>query len=237
MDHVCPKAPLVVKVSLRATRRDCVSSLRSLERCCIQSAQLMPSHYYRSVGRLWIICAAAMVTASCSKEPDSNNKQLVPERQATKDVETRNSPIPTLDSEKRGEEGQSEEGENKSEPPTDQIGEDCVAFVRSTKTVQSSDGTGACPQCPVGMEVLRFDSIQVDEVSSNGTACEVSVTIRASFNPSKGGANIGGGLTGWIPAQQRTEYLHGQAPAGQQTYKVKVSYRKRGHGWRAVEFH
>lgn len=130
------------------------------------------------------------------------------------------------------------ERESRSEPPTDQIGEDCVAFVRSTKTVASGgESSAACPECPTGQEVLKFDSIQVDEVSSNGTACEVSVTIRATFNPSKGGSNIGGGLTGWIPAPQRAEYLRGQTPTGQQTYKVKISYRRRGHGWRAAEFH
>src|SRR4051794_15711852 len=120
----------------------------------------MPTQYSMRVYCLCIVCVVATMTVSCSKEPNGNDKEVVPElRQSTEKAESEVSPTPGLDSEKgRGEGQREEERESKSEPPTDQIGEDCVAFVRSTKTVESGENSAECPQCPAGQEVLRFDS-------------------------------------------------------------------------------
>jgi hypothetical protein len=61
------------------------------------------------------------------------------------------------------------------------------------------------------------------------------VTIRASFNPGAG-ERIAGGLTAWISPEQRSEYLSGRMPSGEQVYRVKITYKRRGEAWRAIEF-
>lgn len=126
-----------------------------------------------------------------------------------------------------------------SEPAADEVALDCVAFVRSTMAARTNGENGNCPDCPgagASKEVLRFQSLQIDEVTSMGPTCEVGVTLHAIFNPSSGGETIRGGLTGWIPADQKAEYLAGQTPTGQQAYKVKITYKRDGRDWRAVEF-
>ena len=45
-----------------------------------------------------------------------------------------------------------------------------------------------------------------------------------------------GGLVGWISPEQRAQWLHGQTAAGEQIYHVKITYRRTGKDWRAVEF-
>jgi len=127
-----------------------------------------------------------------------------------------------------------------SEPPAEQVTEDCVAFVRSTTASPSNpESTNNCPDCPGAgptKEVLRFQSLQIDEVTSIGPTCEVGVTLHVTFNPATGGEMIRGGLTGWIPPEQKREFLGGRAPSGLQTYKVKITYTRDGREWRAVEF-
>jgi hypothetical protein len=63
----------------------------------------------------------------------------------------------------------------------------------------------------------------------------VLVTIRAVFNPGAG-ETIAGGLTAWIPLEQRSAYLSGHPPSGEQAYHVQITYKLRGTAWRAVEF-
>ncbi len=123
-------------------------------------------------------------------------------------------------------------------PGPDEIGEDCVAFLRATKVVQPKGENKDCPECPGGtadFEVLKFNGFKIGEIALSGAGCEVTVEIRAEFNSSPGG-NIVGGLTAWIPPEQRELYAQGQTPAGEQFYKVKVSYRRTDGFWRAIEF-
>lgn len=126
--------------------------------------------------------------------------------------------------------------ENEQQPHEDEVAEDCVAFVRATKVVPAPAGNAECPSCPPdGIEVLRFQSMKTDRTSCSATACEVEVTIRASFNPGAG-ESIGGGLTAWILPEQRSAYLRGEVPPGEQAYRVKITYKRAGEMWRAIEF-
>lgn len=83
--------------------------------------------------------------------------------------------------------------------------------------------------------MLSFRHIKTDAVSCSGDTCTVVVTIRAVFNPGSG-ETLAGGLTGWIPPEQRSAYLSGHTPSGEQTYRVQITYKRRGGAWRAVEF-
>ena len=122
------------------------------------------------------------------------------------------------------------------QPGKDDIEEDCAAFVRSTKVVRARAAATDCPGCPAaGTAVLAFRGMKTDAVSCSGDTCIVVVTIRAVFNPSSG-ETMSGGLTGWIPPEQRTAYLKGQTPSGEQAYDVQITYKHRGAAWRAVEF-
>jgi len=113
-----------------------------------------------------------------------------------------------------------------------------VALLRSTKTVPANATPNDCQTCPAaedGSDVLKFNDIKVDRVDRSETTCEVYVTMRATFNPSTR-QNIAGGLTGWISPGIKEQLLRGETPAEQQTYKVKVIYRRTPKGWRPVEF-
>lgn len=130
----------------------------------------------------------------------------------------------------------SAEGENEKQPAEDEIAEDCVAFVRSTKVVPPQVQGADCPTCPAeGTEVLAFRQMKTDKISCSGDTCQVSVTLRAAFSPATG-ERLAGGLTAWIPPEQRSEYLSGRPPSGEQAYRVKITYKRRAEGWRAVEF-
>jgi len=83
--------------------------------------------------------------------------------------------------------------------------------------------------------VLAFRHMKTDSVFCSGDTCTVLVTIRAVFNPGAGEA-IAGGLTAWIPPEQRSAYLSGHTPSGERTYHVQITYKRRGEAWRAVEF-
>ena len=83
--------------------------------------------------------------------------------------------------------------------------------------------------------MLTLRRMKTDSVSCSDDTCTVLVTIRAMFNPGAG-ERIAGGLTGWISPEQRSAYLRGHTPSGEQTYHVRITYKLRGQVWRAVEF-
>jgi hypothetical protein len=174
-----------------------------------------------NIRRAALIFFAAIIIASCSEKS-------APDREKNAD-ETAREPV-------RESEVKRAEGEDERQPDEDQIAEDCVSFVRSTKVLSARTASADCPGCPVGgTEVLRFRQMKTDAVSCSGDTCTVLVTIRVAFNPGSG-QTVAGGLTAWIPAEQRTAYLSGHTPSGEQTYRVRITYKRRGEGWRAVEF-
>ncbi len=123
-------------------------------------------------------------------------------------------------------------------PEDDVITEDCVAFLRNT-TSGATGPSAECPHCPANdpaAEVLRFENLKIERVSPSREGCEVTATIHATFRPSRR-AEIVGGLTAWISAETKEQYLRGEVPQDEQSYKVNASYRRSpGGGWRAVEF-
>jgi hypothetical protein len=166
-----------------------------------------------------LIVVVGIVIASCSEKPAPDREKRSSNPEATHEPRS-----------------QIAEGEGERQPREDEIGEDCVAFVRSTKVVPTQTPTADCPACPPeGAEVLAFRQMQTDRISCSGDTCTVSVTIRASFNPGAG-ERIAGGLTAWISPEQRSEYLSGRMPSGEQVYRVKITYKRRGEAWRAIEF-
>lgn len=135
-------------------------------------------------------------------------------------------------------EQEQEEAENELQPDNEQIGEDCIGFVSATRAIPPNHDSAPCPQCPADTsanEVLNPENLHIDQVSPEGPTCEVIATITASFRPSTGGA-ITGGLIGWMSPEQKEQYAQGKTPPGQQTYKVRITYRREGDEWRAVEF-
>lgn len=122
-------------------------------------------------------------------------------------------------------------------PPSDsQIQRECVALLRATKVIPAQGTRADCPGCPAGgTEVLTLSQIKTDSLSCSGDTCNAVVTIHAVFNPGSGDT-IAGGLTAWIPPEQRRAYLAGQIPAGEQVYRLQITYRHNGDAWQAVEF-
>ena len=166
------------------------------------------------IRRVALICMAGIITASCSEKsaPDRDNDSA------------------------RKSEPERTKGEEELQPREDEIGEDCVAFVRSTKVVPAQATSTDCPGCSIaGIEVLAFRQMKTEAVSCSGDTCNVVVTIRAVFNPGSG-ETLAGGLTAWIPPEQRSAYLSGRTPSGEQAYRVQITYKRRGKAWRAVEF-
>ena len=92
-----------------------------------------------------------------------------------------------------------------------------------------------CGHSDKAAEMLAFRQMKTEQISCSGDSCTVLVTIRGSFNPGAG-ERIAGGLTAWISPEQRSAYLSGRPPAGEQAYRVQITYRRRGNVWRAVEF-
>ena len=178
-----------------------------------------------NIGRAALIIVAGLIAASCSEKS-------APDRE--KDANTSEAPgEPARELVRKSE---VETGGDELQPGEDKIGEDCVAFVRSTKVVPARAATTDCPGCPAGgTEVLTFRNMKTDAVSCSGDTCTVVVTIRAVFNPGSG-QTVAGGLTAWIPPEQRSAYLSGHTPSGEQAYRVQISYKRHAEGWRAVEF-
>src|ERR671919_2494311 len=121
-----------------------------------------------SIRRAALIFIAGIITASCSEKP-------APDRE--KDASEASHEL-VRESEVETEELQ---------PGEDKIGEDCVAFVRSTKVVPARAASTDCPGCPArGTDALAFRHMKTDTVSCSGDTCNVVVTIRAVFNPGSG---------------------------------------------------
>ncbi|HWM25177.1 MAG TPA: hypothetical protein VNP98_10160 [Chthoniobacterales bacterium] len=171
------------------------------------------------IRRAALIVVAGIITASCSEKSAPDREKHSNSAEATR--------APALEVAEAADELQPREGK---------IAKECVAFVRSTKVVPAPAPTAGCPGCPAGdAEVLTFRQMKMDRISCSGDTCTVLVTIRVSFKPGTG-ERIAGGLTAWISPEQRSEYLGGRTPAGEQAYRVKITYKRRGEGWRAVEF-
>ena len=173
------------------------------------------------IRRAALIFVAGIITASCSEKSG-------PDRE--KDANTSEAPREPV------RESEVETGGDELQPDKDKIGEDCVAFVRSTKVVPARAASTDCPGCPAGgTAVLAFRGMKTDVVSCSGDGCNVVVTIRAAFNPGSG-ETVTGGLTAWIPPEQRKAYLSGHTPSGEQVYRVRITYQRHDAAWRAVEF-
>jgi hypothetical protein len=171
------------------------------------------------IRRTALIVVAGIITASCSEKSAPDREKHSSPAEATREPGS-----------------EVAEGEDENRPREDEIGEDCVAFVRSTKVVPAQAPTADCPGCPAeGAEVLTFRQMKTDRISCSGDTCTVLVTISVSFKPGAG-TRIAGGMTAWISPEQRSEYLSGRTPSGEQAYRVKITYKRRGKAWRAAEF-
>ena len=174
---------------------------------------------WRRILRVSLIVAAGIIIVSCSEK-------------STRDREG-NSSTPEAT---RAPAAEVAEAEDERQPREDEIAEDCVSFVRSTKVVSTKALAADCPGCPAGgTEMFAFRQMKTERVSCAGDTCTVLVTLVVVFNPGAGEA-IAGGLTAWISPEQRSEYLSGKTPPGEQSYRVKITYKRRGAGWRAAEF-
>lgn len=170
-----------------------------------------------------VVFVIAIMSGSCSERSTQDQD---------KDAKPSESPRDLV----RESEAETEEREGELQPPEDKIGEDCVAFVRSTKVVPARAASADCPTCPAGgTDVFSFRQMKTDAVSCSGDTCKVVVTMRAVFNAASG-ESLAGGLTAWIPPEQRSAILRGEAPAGEQVYRAQITYRRRGDAWRAIEF-
>jgi hypothetical protein len=187
--------------------------------------------------RIAIISLAAVVTASCSKQSDPDSEEASERVKPSQEVADHGH-TNGQESEQPAEVASAEVDESKSRPSTDDIIQDCYGFVWLTKVTPAGKMNFECPQCPSAEEaihVLKFEGAKVDRVSCAQETCAVTVSIRASFNPSKGGT-ISGGLTAWIPPEQREQYSRGQTPPGEKAYQIKIIYRRKEGKWRPVEF-
>ena len=171
------------------------------------------------IRRAALIVVAGIITASCSEKSAPDREKHSNTSEAT-----------------RAPASEVAQAEEELQPREDEIGEDCAAFVRSTRVVPAQAPTANCPGCPAaGAEALAFRRMKTDRISCAGDTCTVLVTISVSFNPGTG-ERITGGLTAWISPEQRSEYLSGRIPSGEQAYRVQITYKRRGKAWRAVEF-
>ncbi len=174
-----------------------------------------------NIRHLLLILLAGLLATSCSEKS-------APDRAKDADSsETGRKPV---------RESKAENDEDELRPAEDKIEEDCAAFLRATKVVQARAANSGCPDCPAdGTEALGFRQMKTDAVQCSGDTCTVRVTLHAVFNPATG-ETIAGGLTGWIPPDERSAYLRGQVPSGEQEYRVQITYKRRGGAWQAIEF-
>jgi len=187
-----------------------------------------------SMVRLSLIAALGLLVAACSRKSSLESAGELHQANEKQTQETSVAGAPA----RAESEAKESPGEMEGRPEPDQIGEDCVAFLRATTAVPLNRASGNCPQCPVSTndpEVLLFTSFKINEASFSEETGHVDVEIQAQFNPSAGGTIVGG-LIGWISPEQRKQYALGQTPAGRQLYKVRVIYRRDGRVWRAIEF-
>ena len=178
-----------------------------------------------NVPRAAVILLAAFITASCSEKAP---REGASDADASAEVSPKAARAPEAEPARR---------EATLQPPSEsKIGKDCVALVRGTRVVPPAGGSTDCPGCPAGgSEALSVRQVRTEAVSCAGDTCNVLVWIRAVFNPASGEA-LAGGLTAWIPAEQRSAYLNGQTPADEQEYRVAITYKHRGGGWQPIEF-
>ena len=128
-----------------------------------------------------------------------------------------------------------EEKEGERQPHEDEVAQDCLAFVGATKVVPEAPRPD-CPGCSrEGSNLLAFRQMLMERISCSGETCQATVALRVAFNPGLAGT-ISGGLTAWISPEQKTQYLSGQSPQGEQVYRVKITYKHTASGWRAIEF-
>lgn len=180
--------------------------------------------------RFLALCALVVIglsIRSCGRKPATES-----DRTAQHSAEK-----PAREAESGADRESAEEEEAEKAPDSGDIGEDCIAFLRATKIAPPHAETSNCPLCPEtksAEEVFQFNDVKIDRVVPGETA-EVDVRIFATFKPSHGGV-IGGGLTAWIPSEERTRYEHGELPTGQQVYRVRITYRRNQAGWQPIEF-
>jgi hypothetical protein len=175
------------------------------------------------IRRAALIFVAGIITASCSEKSAPDREKDVNASEARHEM-VRESEVETA------------EGGDVSQPGKDEIEQDCAAFVHSTKVVPARAAATDCPGCPAGgTAVLAFRGMKTDAISCSGDTCTAVVTIRAVYNPGSG-ETVTGGLTAWLPPEQRSAYLSGHMPSGEQTYRVRITYKRRGAAWRPVEF-
>ena len=171
-----------------------------------------------------LIVLAGIIAASCSEK-----SVPAPEGESA-------SSEPPLASARDSAPATAGEGGELKPPSEAKIGKDCLDFVRATKVLPAQGASADCPECPVGgTDVLRFRQTNTEAISCAGDTCNVVVTIRAVYNPGSG-ETIAGGLTAWIPPEQRSAYLRGHPPSGDQTYRIQITYKYRGEAWQAVEY-
>jgi hypothetical protein len=182
-----------------------------------------------------LICLASLIASSCDETPgpDRNTNSAAGQAQEKPTTESKVAP-----SDKSNAPSAEVKAEQDRQPQEKEIVKHCLVFVRATKIVPAPSPTTECPDCPAlseATEILAFRQLQVDRISCSEDTCEVFVTIRAAFNPAPAGA-VAGGLTAWLSPEQRSAYLAGHSPGGEQTFSLKVIYKRTGKGWRAVEF-
>ena len=134
------------------------------------------------------IFVAGIITASCSEKPALDRE---------KDANTPEPPRELVRESKR------KLAKTKLRPDEDQIAEDCVAFVRSTKVVPARAATANCPGCPAGRD--RRVSLPLHE---NGFGRLLWRYVHRGGDDSRGvqsgsGETIAGGLTAWIPPEKQ----------------------------------
>ena len=179
--------------------------------------------------------AIGLFLASCSEKSDADTGGKPKKEADRQELAARKPRVEAEADSDAVKPGESEE----EEVDPEEIGEDCVAFLRATHATPPGQESMPCPQCPGGSanppEVLKFNNFKINKTSTSGDTRTVDVTIHAQFNPSNRG-NIVGGLVGWIPLEQRKQYAEGKTPSGEQVYKVRVIYKRTKGAWRAVEF-
>jgi len=122
-----------------------------------------------NVRRVALIFLAGVIAASCSEKSDLHRDQNSQAEEAKPDQD-----VPAVNDERTSEfeversstsEAESAEAEagNELGPPEEEIGEDCVAFLRATVTVAAKRANGDCPQCPVSTEATEVLSLAISE--------------------------------------------------------------------------
>ena len=169
---------------------------------------------------LTFVATIGLLLASCSEKPDADDA-----KKPTKETDRQELAAGKAGEEVAAENEKSGESEEEEVDP-EEIGEDCVAFLRATLATPPGEESMPCPKCPGGSvnppEVLKFDNFQINKASTSGDTRVVDVTIQAHFNPSAHG-NIVGGLVGWIPLEQRKQYAEGKDAIG------RASLQGEGH--------